>query len=105
MIKSLFVLNDKVEGDQDHWLEGYLDNKNFSGDFSDNVELIKLNLINQLTGSVKWVNVMNKIKELNLVVIECGPGKVLQGIGRSNGLSDILISSNENLKSNLKDLL
>jgi len=79
--------------------------QNFSGDFSDNVELIKLNLINQLTGSVKWVNVMNKIKELNLVVIECGPGKVLQGIGRSNGLSDILISSNENLKSNLKDLL
>ena len=79
--------------------------QNFSGDFSDNVELIKLNLINQLTGSVKWVNVMNKIKELNLVVIECGPGKVLQGIGRSNGLSDILISSNENFKSNLKDLL
>lgn len=33
MIKSLFVLNDKVEGDWDHWLEAYLDNKNFSGDF------------------------------------------------------------------------
>ena len=33
MIKSLFVLNDKVEGDWDHWLEAYLDNKNFSDDF------------------------------------------------------------------------
>jgi hypothetical protein len=48
---------------------------------------------------------MNKIKELNLIVIECGPGKVLQGIGRSNGISDILISSDENFKSHLKELI
>ena len=79
--------------------------QNFSGDFSNNAELIKSNLVNQLTGSVKWVEIMNKIKELNLIVIECGPGKILQGIGRSNGISDILISSDENFKSHLKELI
>ena len=31
--------------------------------------------------------------------------KVLQGIGRSNNLSDILISSDDNFKDNLKGLL
>lgn len=79
--------------------------QNFSGDFSDNIELIKSNLVKQLTGSVKWVDVIDKIKNLDTLVIECGPGKVLQGIGRSNNLSDILISSDENFKDNLKGLL
>ena len=76
--------------------------QNYSGDFSDNIELIKSNLVKQLTGSVKWVDVIDKIKNLDTLVIECGPGKVLQGIGRSNNLSDILISSDENFKDNLK---
>ena len=79
--------------------------QNFSGDFSDNIELIKSNLVKQLTGSVKWVDVIDKIKNLDTLVIECGPGKVLQGIGRSNNLSDILISSDDNFKDNLKGLL
>ena len=79
--------------------------QNYSGDFSDNIELIKSNLVKQLTGSVKWVDVIDKIKNLDTLVIECGPGKVLQGIGRSNNLSDILISSDDNFKDNLKGLL
>ena len=79
--------------------------QNFSGDFSDSIELIKSNLVNQLTGSVRWVDVIDKIKNLDTLVIECGPGKVLQGIGRSNNLSDILISSDDNFKDNLKGLL
>ena len=79
--------------------------QNYSGDFSDNIELIKSNLVKQLTGSVKWVDVIDKIKNLDTLVIECGPGKVLQGIGRSNNLSDILISSDNNFKDNLKGLL
>lgn len=79
--------------------------QNFSGDFSDSIELIKSNLVKQLTGSVKWVDVIDKIKNLDTLVIECGPGKVLQGIGRSNNLSDILISSDDNFKDNLKGLL
>ena len=79
--------------------------QNYSGDFSDNIELIKSNLLKQLTGSVKWVDVIDKIKNLDTLVIECGPGKVLQGIGRSNNLSDILISSDDNFKDNLKGLL
>ena len=79
--------------------------QNYSGDFSDNIELIKSNLVKQLTGSVKWVDIIDKIKNLDTLVIECGPGKVLQGIGRSNNLSDILISSDNNFKDNLKGLL
>jgi [acyl-carrier-protein] S-malonyltransferase len=79
--------------------------QNFSGDFSDSIELIKSNLVKQLTGSVRWVDVIDKIKNLDTLVIECGPGKVLQGIGRSNNLSDILISSDDNFKDNLKGLL
>ena len=79
--------------------------QNYSGDFSDNIELIKSNLVKQLTGSVKWVDIIDKIKNLDTLVIECGPGKVLQGIGRSNNLSDILISSDDNFKDNLKGLL
>ena len=79
--------------------------QNFSGDFSGSIELIKSNLVKQLTGSVKWVDVIDKIKNLDTLVIECGPGKVLQGIGRSNNLSDILISSDDNFKDNLKGLL
>jgi [acyl-carrier-protein] S-malonyltransferase len=79
--------------------------QNFSGEVSDSEEMIKENLINQLTGSVKWMDIMKKVKTTNSIVIECGPGKVLQGIGRSNGLSDILNTSAENFNSRLEELL
>ncbi len=45
------------------------------------IELIKQNLIAQLTAPVKWAqSVANMINEGNDNFIECGPGKVLQGL-------------------------
>jgi [acyl-carrier-protein] S-malonyltransferase len=42
---------------------------------------IKTNLINQLTGAVRWTQIMqNMIKDGCSEVIEVGPGKVLQGL-------------------------
>ena len=79
--------------------------QNFSGEVSNSEDMIKQNLINQLTGSVKWVDIMKRVKATNSIVIECGPGKVLQGIGRSNDLSDILTTSAENFNTTLMELL
>lgn len=46
-----------------------------------NPEEIKINLINQLTGPVRWTQIMqNMIKDGCTEVIEVGPGKVLQGL-------------------------
>ncbi|MEN8810746.1 MAG: ACP S-malonyltransferase, partial [Flavobacteriales bacterium] len=43
--------------------------------------VIKENLINQLTGAVRWTQTMNNMIEGGLTeVIEVGPGKVLQGL-------------------------
>jgi len=46
-----------------------------------NPEEIKTNLINQLTGAVKWTQIMQEmVKDGCSEVIEVGPGKVLQGL-------------------------
>ncbi|WP_048640727.1 ACP S-malonyltransferase [Cyclobacterium amurskyense] len=45
------------------------------------VNAIKENLIEQLTAPVKWTqSVQNMIKDGSTLFIECGPGKVLQGL-------------------------
>lgn len=44
-------------------------------------EMIKQNLIEQLTAPVRWTQIMEQMKEDGLTeVIEVGPGKVLQGL-------------------------
>jgi len=46
-------------------------------------EAIKDALIRQITGPVLWVELVNKmIADKTSVMIECGPGKVLVGLGR-----------------------
>ncbi len=46
-----------------------------------NVDEIKANLIAQLTAPVKWTqSVQNMVKDGALQFVECGPGKVLQGL-------------------------
>lgn len=46
-----------------------------------NPDEIKQNLINQLTGAVRWTQIMqNMLKDGCTEVIEVGPGKVLQGL-------------------------
>jgi [acyl-carrier-protein] S-malonyltransferase len=48
---------------------------------STDVEAIKLNLIAQLTVPVRWTqSVQNMVKEGATNFVECGPGKVLQGL-------------------------
>jgi len=45
------------------------------------VETIKKNLIAQLTAPVRWTqSVQNMVKDGGKVFVECGPGKVLQGL-------------------------
>lgn len=48
---------------------------------STDVEAIKLNLIAQLTAPVRWTqSVQNMVKDGATSFVECGPGKVLQGL-------------------------
>lgn len=48
---------------------------------STDVETIKKNLIDQLTAPVRWTqSVQNMVKDGATTFIECGPGKVLQGL-------------------------
>jgi [acyl-carrier-protein] S-malonyltransferase len=45
------------------------------------IEVIKKNLIDQLTAPVRWTQlVQNMVKDGGTSFIECGPGKVLQGL-------------------------
>ena len=55
--------------------------QNFTAKSTNDKDLIKKNLINQLTGPVRWTQIMeNMIKSQLSEVIEVGPGKVLQGL-------------------------
>ena len=55
--------------------------QNISADATTDKEIIKKNLIDQLTGPVKWTQIMqNMITSGLLQVVEVGPGKVLQGL-------------------------
>ncbi len=55
--------------------------QNFTAKSTNDKYLIKKNLINQLTGPVRWTQIMeNMIKSQLSEVIEVGPGKVLQGL-------------------------
>lgn len=48
---------------------------------SSDVKTIKANLVSQLTAPVRWTQtVQNMVKDGATVFIECGPGKVLQGL-------------------------
>jgi [acyl-carrier-protein] S-malonyltransferase len=48
---------------------------------SSDVNVIKKNLISQLTSPVRWTqSVQNMVKDGATTFVECGPGKVLQGL-------------------------
>ena len=72
------------------------------------IESSSINLVdkltNQLTYPVKWIDTMNLIKEFNGIVIECGPGKVLSGLAKANGLDNILSTSSNNFKEEFNEL-
>ena len=48
---------------------------------------------------------MNKIRKYDGLVIECGPGKVLSGLAKTNGLNNILSMTISTFKDELKQLL
>ena len=72
------------------------------------IESSSINLVDKLTSQltypVKWIDTMNLIKEFNGIVIECGPGKVLSGLAKANGLDNILSTSNNNFKEEFNEL-
>ena len=72
------------------------------------IESSSINLVgkltSQLTYPVKWIDTMNLIKEFNGIVIECGPGKVLSGLAKANGLDNILSTSSNNFKEEFYEL-
>ena len=63
-------------------MEGYCPIfQNFTAQSTTDKNQIKKNLINQLTGPVRWTQIMQNMINSNLSeVIEVGPGKVLQGL-------------------------
>jgi [acyl-carrier-protein] S-malonyltransferase len=55
--------------------------QNVNAQPSTNIETIKSNLIAQLTEPVRWTqSVQNMVKDGATTFVECGPGKVLQGL-------------------------
>ena len=55
--------------------------QNVTGEATEDTDLIKQNLIAQLTAPVRWTQTMhNMIATGADELIECGPGKVLQGL-------------------------
>lgn len=62
-------------------------------------------LLEQLTLPVQWTKTMEYIKTFNGIVIECGPGKILSGLAKTNGLDNILSMSSETFEDDLKELL
>ncbi|MFN6946516.1 MAG: ACP S-malonyltransferase [Cytophagaceae bacterium] len=55
--------------------------QNVNAQPSSEIEIIKNNLIAQLTAPVRWTqSVQNMVKDGAGLFIECGPGKVLQGL-------------------------
>lgn len=55
--------------------------QNVNAQPSTDVTTIKVNLIAQLTGAVKWTqSVQNMVADGATSFVECGPGKVLQGL-------------------------
>ena len=62
-------------------------------------------LLEQLTLPVQWTETMEYIKTFDGIVIECGPGKVLSGLAKTNGLDNILSMSSDTFEEDLKGLL
>ncbi len=78
--------------------------QNFTGALENTPSKIKSNLINQITSSVQWTLTMQVIKDSNSKLIECGPGKVLSGIAKSNKVIDTLSTSSDNFKDMLSKI-
>ena len=79
--------------------------QNVDARLAQNPELIKNNLISQLTSPVQWVDTMKQVVSNNGILIECGPGKVLSGLAKQNGIENILTMSSQNFEEDLRNIL
>ncbi|MDA9932024.1 ACP S-malonyltransferase [Gammaproteobacteria bacterium] len=61
-------------------------------------------LTDQLIKPVQWLKTMEKINMFDGIVVECGPGRVLSGLAKTNGLSNILTMSSDNFKDNFNNI-
>ena len=61
-------------------------------------------LTDQLTQPVQWSKTMEKIKSYNGIVVECGPGKVLSGLAKNNGLTDIYSMSSSQFEEDFNNI-
>ena len=78
---------------------------NVDAKIEEDITNIPNKLLEQLTLPVQWTKTMEYIKTFNGIVIECGPGKVLSGLAKTNGLDNILSMSSETFEDDLKKLL
>ena len=79
---------------------------NINSDTSSSIEELKLNLVNQLTEPVRWVDSMNYIKKFNGIIIECGPGKVLSGLAKGNNINNNVYSTSSiNFFKEVKEII
>jgi len=78
---------------------------NVDAKIEEDITNIPKKLTEQLTLPVQWTKTMEYIKTFDGIVIECGPGKVLSGLAKTNGLDNILSMSSESFEDDLKKLL
>ena len=79
--------------------------QNVDARLAETPELIKNNLISQLTSPVQWVDTMKRVDSNKGILIECGPGKVLSGLAKQNGIENILTMSSQNFEEDLRNML
>ena len=80
--------------------------QNFSVEPTKETEVIKKNLIDQVTGTVRWRETMLKFVELNVsCVVEIGAGTVLTNLTKRNSpdLKRISLNSKENIEAFMKE--
>jgi len=80
---------------------------NVDADYSNNIEEIKLKLVEQLYKPVLWTSIVQKMKRSGVEkLIEVGPGKVLAGLTRriDKSLSGSAIIDTASLKSTIEEI-
>ena len=80
--------------------------QNTTVDSTEDVEIIKNNLINQVTATVRWRETMEKFKELGVdSIIEVGAGNVLTNLAKRSvpNLQRFTLNSKESIESFMRD--
>lgn len=66
---------------------------NYTGKVTNSLEEMRLNLYNQLTGTVRWYDCIQSIEKMGVdQYIEIGPGKILTNINRRIGIKTPTVS-------------